>query len=142
MSVQDAENVNKAMTQGVELSLSGKIRNNLTAKFGYTFLDTEDKSIGKELTYRSKHKVSVEFGWIIPEIDLNLNLEGEYTGRRYDSDYNRLGGYTIFNLALSKDIGKYASIFARVDNIFGKKDIPDEYDIDGAEFLFGIKGKF
>ena len=84
----------------------------------------------------------MEFGWIIPEIDLNLNLEGEYIGRRYDSDYNRLGGYTIFNVALSKDIGKYTSIFARVDNIFGKKNIPDEYDIDGAVFLFGIKGKF
>jgi len=136
------ENVNKAMTQGVELSLASQIRDNLTAKFGYTLLDTEDKSIGKELTYRPKHKLSVEFGWIIPEIDLNLNLEGEYFGRRYDSDYNRLGGYTIFNLALSKNIGKYASIFARVDNIFGKKNIPDEYDINGAVFLFGIKGKF
>jgi len=136
------ENVKEAMTQGIEFSLTSKIMENLTGKFGYTFLDTEDKSTGKELTYRPEHKINIEFDWIIPKIGINLNLEGEYIGKRYDSDYKRLGGYTIFNLSLSKDIGKYTSIFARIDNISGRKNIPDEYDIDGTVFLFGIKGKF
>jgi len=136
------ENVDKAMTQGVELSLASQIRDNLAARFGYTFLETEDKNTKKELTYRPKHKLTLELNWEIPEIDLNINLEGEHIGRRYDSDYKRLGDYTIFNLALTKDIGKYLSIFARIDNIFGKEDIPDEYDIDGTEFLGGIRVKF
>lgn len=136
------ENIDKAMTQGVELNLAAQIKDNLTARLGYTFLDTEDKNTKKELTYKPKHKLTLELSWIIPKIDLNLNLEGEYIGRRYDSDYNRLGGYTIFNLSLTKDIKKNISIFARVDNIFGKKNIPDEYDIDGTEFLGGVKIKF
>ena len=136
------ENIDKAMTQGVELNLVSQIKDNLTLTLGYTFLDTEDKNTKKELTYKPKHKLTLEFSWIIPEIDLNINLEGEYIGRRYDSDYNRLGGYTIFNLSLTKDIKKNISIFARVDNIFGKKNIPDEYDIDGTEFLGGVKIKF
>jgi len=136
------ENIDKAMTQGIELSLASQIIDNLTARLGYTFLDTEDKNTKKELTYKPKHKLTLEFSWIIPKIDLNLNLEGEYIGRRYDSDYNRLGGYTIFNLSLTKNIGKNISIFARIDNIFGKKNIPDEYDIDGTEFLGGVKIKF
>ncbi|RKY30422.1 MAG: hypothetical protein DRP68_06150 [Candidatus Omnitrophota bacterium] len=136
------ENIDKAMTQGIELSLASQIIDNLTARLGYTFLDTEDKNTKKEITYKPKHKLTLEFSWIIPKIDLNLNLEGEYIGRRYDSDYNRLGGYTIFNLSLTKNIGKNISIFARIDNIFGKKNIPDEYDIDGTEFLGGVKIKF
>jgi len=138
------ENVDKAMTQGIELSLASQIKDNLTARLGYTFLDTEDKSTKKELTYKPKHKLTLEFNWIIPEIGLNLNLEGEYIGKRYadEANTNRLGGYTIFNLTLTKDIGKNISIFARVDNIFGKKDIYDEYDIDGTEFLGGVKIKF
>ena len=136
------ENIDEAMTQGVELNLASQIKDNLILTLGYTFLDTEDKNTKKELTYKPKHKLTLEFSWIIPEIELNLNLEGEYIGRRYDSDYNRLGGYTIFNLSLTKDIKKNISIFARIDNIFGKKNIPDEYDIDGTEFLGGVRIKF
>jgi len=134
------ENIGKAMTQGVELSLTCQIVDNLTARLGYTFLDTEDKMTKKELAYRPKHKLTLESNWTIPKFALNVNFEGEYTGRRYDRDYNRLGGYTISNLALTKDVGKF-QVFARVDNIFGRKNIPDEYDIDGTEFLGGVRVK-
>ncbi|MEW6102825.1 MAG: TonB-dependent receptor [bacterium] len=135
------ENVDKARTQGIELNLTSQLVENLTTKLGYTFLDTKDESTGKELTYKPKHKLSLELGYEIPKIELSINLEGEYIGRRYDSNYNRLEGYTIFNLALTKDIGKHAQVFARVDNIFGKKNISDEYDIDGTEFMGGLKVK-
>lgn len=138
------KNIDEAVTQGIELSLASQIIDNLTARLGYTFLDTEDKSTKKELIERPKHKLTLEFGWMIPVIDLNVNLAGEYIGRRYAdaANTNRLGGYTICNLALTKDIGKHAQVFARVDNIFGKKNISDEYDIDGTEFLGGLKVKF
>jgi outer membrane cobalamin receptor len=138
------ENVDEATTQGLEFGLSSQIVDNLTAKLGYTFLDTEDKSTKKELIERPKHKLTLEFDWMVPQIDLNVNLAGEYIGRRYEDaeNTNRLGGYTIFNLALTKDIGEHAQVFARVDNIFGKKSISDEYDVDGTEFLGGLKVKF
>ena len=136
------ENIGKAMTQGVELSLASQIKDNLSAIFGYTFLDTEDKETKKELTYRPKHKLTLELNWTIPGINLNINPEVIYIGQRYDSDYNKLSGYTIFNLALTRDIGKYVSIFGRIDNIFNKKNVPDEYDIDGIEFWGGIRANF
>jgi len=138
------ENIDEAVTQGIELSLASRIIDNLTASLGYTFLDTEDKSTKKELIERPKHKLTLGFDWMIPQIALNINLSGEYIGRRYGNaaNTNRLGGYTICNLALTKDIGKHAQVFARIDNIFGKKSISDEYDIDGTEFLGGLKVKF
>ena len=138
------ENIDEAVTQGIELNLAGEIIENLTASLGYTFLDTEDKSTKKELTERPKHKLTLGFDWMIPQIALNVNLSGEYIGRRYEDAANndRLGGYTTCNIALTKDIGEHAEVFARVDNIFGKKNISDEYDIDGTKFLGGMKVKF
>ena len=138
------ENVDKAYTQGVELSLTSQIMENLTGRVGYTFLDTEDKDTNKELTYRAKNTVVAELDWKIPEIDLNLNLTGKYVGKRYEDEENteKLGGYTVFDLALTKYIGENLRVFARVDNIFNKKNVRDEYDIDGTEFLGGVEVKF
>jgi len=136
------ENVGEAVTQGIELSLASQIIDNLTGKLGYTFLDTEDKKTKKKLTYKAKHKLDLGLDYEISRIALNINLIAEYIGKRYDSDYNKLKDYTIFNFALTKDIGKYVQVFVRVDNIFDKKNIEDEYDIDGTEFLGGMKIKF
>ena len=137
-------NIAKARTQGIEFSLLSQLMDNLTSKLGYTFLDTEDEETGKELTNRPKHKLDVEFNWRIPEFGLNLNLSGGYIGKRYDDKENtiKLGGYTVFDFALTKDITKYGELFFRMNNMFGKKNIEDEYDIDGAEFLCGVKMTF
>jgi outer membrane cobalamin receptor len=138
------ENIDEATTQGVEVSLVSRFMDNLTAKLGYTFLDTEDEATGKELVERAKHKVDLELDLDIPQLGLNFNLAGQYVGKRYEDEENteRLGSYAVWDFAATKDITDYAEIFARVDNIFGKKDIEDEYDIDGTEFFAGLKLKF
>jgi outer membrane cobalamin receptor len=138
------ENIDEATTQGIEVNLVARLIDNLTTKLAYTFLDTEDEETGKELIERARHKVDLEFEFKVPRFGLNLNLAGQYMGRRYEDEENteRLGGYTICDFAMTKDITNYVEVFARVDNIFGKKNISDEYDIDGTEFLGGLKVKF
>jgi outer membrane receptor for ferrienterochelin and colicin len=136
------ENVDKAVTQGVELSLAAQVMKDLTARLGYTYLDTEDKTLHRDLTYRPRHKATLELNQRFPEIGLNINIAGEYVGQRYDSTYRKLGGYTLCNIAVTKDIGKHFQVFARADNIFGKETVIDEYDIDGARILAGLKMSF
>lgn len=138
------ENIDEATTQGVEVDLVARLIDNLTAKLAYTYLDTEDEETNKELIERANHKVDIELNWKILEFGLNLNLAGQYVGRRYEDEENtkRLGGYSTWDLALTKDITKYAETFVRIDNIFGKDNIVDEYDIDGTEFLGGLKITF
>ncbi len=135
------ENIDEATTQGIEASLINQLTDNLTSRLGYTYLDTENEETHNELKRKPKHKVDAELNWRLPEFGLNLNFSGQYIGKRYDDEENttRLEAYTIFDFALTKDITKYGEIFFRVDNIFGKEDIEDEYDIDGAEFLCGVK---
>ncbi|MCD6412601.1 MAG: TonB-dependent receptor [Elusimicrobia bacterium] len=138
------ENVGKALTQGMEFTLSGRIGNNLTPKIGYTFLNTEDENTGRELTLKPKHKVDVVLNCNVPEIKLNLNLAGKYVGVRYMDEDNtdKLEDYTIVNFALTKGITRYAHVFARVNNILDRKNIEDEYDINGTEFYGGVKVQF
>jgi outer membrane receptor for ferrienterochelin and colicin len=136
------QNVDKAYTEGVEVSFVAQLLKNLTARGGYTYLHTEDKTTGRELTYRPKHKATIELNHRITGIGLNINVSGEYMGRRYDSNYQKLGGYSIFNAALTQDVGKHLQVFARADNFFDKKNIDDEYDIDGARYLMGLKVRF
>jgi outer membrane receptor for ferrienterochelin and colicin len=136
------ENIDKAVTQGVELSLAAQVMKDLTARLGYTFLDTEDKTLHEDLTYRPKHKATLELNQKFPEVGLNINVAAEYIGQRYDSSYNKLGGYTLCNVAVTKGIGRHLQVFARADNIFGKEAVTDEYDIDGTRYLAGLKLSF
>jgi outer membrane cobalamin receptor len=135
------ENVDKAVTQGVEVNLTTRIVKNLTGKVGYTLLDTEDKSTGNELVYRPKHTIKAMINWKIPCISFNINLSGQYIGKRFGDDENTetYDPYTIINLSLTKDITRYAKLFVRIGNIFNRENVPDEYDINGTQFFGGFE---
>jgi outer membrane receptor for ferrienterochelin and colicin len=133
------ENIDKAVTEGVEISLAGELTKTTTVRANYTFLHTIDKDLEKELTARPKHKASVELNQKFPDIGLSINIAGQYIGRRYDSDYKRLGGYTQCDIAATQELGKNVQLFAKVENVLDKKRVADEYDIDGTRFLAGLK---
>jgi outer membrane receptor for ferrienterochelin and colicins len=137
-------NVDEAMTQGVEVNVNTRFFERLTANIGYTFLDTEDKNTNKDLTEKPEHKLTVDIGYMIPYIEVNVNVEALYTGRAYADaeNENRLGGYTIFNVAASKEFYEHAEVFARIENITGKKNVYSDYDLDGTEFMGGVRLKF
>ncbi len=137
------ENVNRAMTRGMELDLSARVSAAVSARLGWTVLDTEDKLTGLELTYRAGHKLALAVDWDFRPLGLRLNVEGEYIGRRFADAANtaRLGGYALLNCSADKDLGKALRLFARVDNILGRTDIADEYDIHGVRFLCGLKAR-
>lgn len=137
-------NVDKAMTQGLEFNLKTLLSDNISANLSYTYLDTEDKILKKELPNRPTHTVSIDINYQIPGIDAILNYESIYTGNSYDDAENteNLGGYTVHNLAFSKHLNDNFQVFTRIDNLGGKKDIVNEYDIDGTEFLVGLRSNF
>jgi len=135
------ENVEKAMTQGVEVNLKTRLSDGISARIGYTWLDTEDKDTGNELTYRPEHKLFAGLDFRIRSAGLGLHLETKYTGERWEDDDNtlRLDDYWICNASLTKELGEHVQAFVRVDNIFDERNIEDEYDIDGIEFLAGVR---
>ena len=143
-------NIEKALTQGVELSVRFRPLKNLTTFLGYTYLDTENKTLEKEIPYRPRHKVDFKLQYDIPQIALKTILEVEYIGRRHEDEQNtiELGDYALVNLAFTKEITEIKNLpvrpelFLRIDNLFDKKNIPDAYDIDGFEVFGGLKLTF
>lgn len=133
------ENIDKAVTEGVEFSLAGELTKTTTVRANYTFLHTMDKELEEELTARPKHKASIELNQKFLDIGLSINVVGQYVGRRYDGDYKRLGGYTQCDIAATQELGKNVQLFAKVENVLDKKRVADEYDIDGTRFLAGLK---
>ena len=134
-------NINRALTQGIEANLASQITDNISARLGYTFLKTEDKKTGKQLTHKPRQKIFFEFVWEIPQIGLGINLDGRYIGRRYKDKNNLelLRGYSLANISLTKSFTRFTQLYLRVDNIFNKKGVEDVYYIDGTELLGGLK---
>lgn len=137
-------NVGEAVVQGAEFILTGALTKTLTVGLGYTRLDTEDKATGKDLARRARDRASITLDQQLPSVGMHVHIAGEYIGERYDDEANnvKLGGYAVCDMAVTKDIGKNLQVFARADNLFGKEDVEDEYDLDGERFLAGIKINF
>ncbi|MGB8246523.1 MAG: TonB-dependent receptor [Chlorobium sp.] len=137
------ENVDQAMTQGVELNLDARISDCVSAKVGYTWLDTEDKLTGKELTYEPESKFVSGLNFTFCPASLTLGLEASYTGARFTDAANteKLDGFWVCNATLTKKFTEQTEAFIRIDNLFGEENITDEYDIDGTEFLAGLRVK-
>jgi outer membrane cobalamin receptor len=136
--------VEKARIRGVEVSTAIVVTDNLTADFGYTYLDTENLDTGMELGERPVHQVSMRLGYFWRRCGISAFLEGQYRGRRYADEDNeeRLDEYAVFDIVLNKDFGDHYQGFVRVDNILNKKDVTDAYDVDGTEFLAGVQMNF
>ncbi|GBD93434.1 vitamin B12/cobalamin outer membrane transporter [bacterium BMS3Abin05] len=134
-------NMNQALTQGIELNLASLITNHISARLGYTYLNTEDKKTGKQLTYKSGEKLFFEFVWQIPRIGLGINVDGRYIGKRYKDkeNLNPLSEYALANISLTKNFTRVIQLYLRVDNIFNKKEVEDAYTIDGTELLGGLR---
>jgi len=143
-------NIERAFTQGVELSVTFCPLKNLTAFLGYTYLDTENKTLDKEIPLRPKHRADFRLQYYIAPFAFKTTLEVEYIGRRYEDEQNarKLGDYAIVNLAFTKEIIEIKNLpvrphlFLRMDNIFNEKNISDNYDIDGFEVFGGLKLTF
>lgn len=135
------ENVEDATTQGIEVNLGARLTDDLSAKLGYTLLDTEDNDTGKELAHRPDHKLFAGVDFRIPATDIRMHVESSYTGERWDDDDNteRLDDFWVWSATIAKEFGEHAEVFVKIDNIFGEEDIEDEYDIDGTEFLAGVR---
>ena len=133
------ENVDEAVTQGIEMNVAARITDDMDMRVGYTYLDTEDKLTGHELAYKPGHRIVSGLDIELPA-DTRIHLEANYTGERWEDDDNtvKLDDYWMCNVGVSKKIGQHAGVFVKVNNVFGEKNIVDEYDIDGTEYLAGI----
>lgn len=138
------ENVNKSGTEGIELGLDYYINDNHSLNTNYTYVKTENKETGKELTYKPKHTlnagISSEFEW-----GLSTYLSANYVGKQYtDGDNtNKVSGYTTVDIQASKKITDDFTVRLGVDNITDREfHDGDPYYLKRRIAYLGLNYKF
>ncbi len=134
------QNVGEAMTQGLELSLKRRWNERFSGSLGYTYLETEDKDTGKELTGRPRNSINLGLDWTAP-FGLQFQISSLYVGKRYDDDDNavKLDEYFLLNLGVERALTKNYRLFIKANNLLGVDDATDAPDLDGVEYYVGIK---
>lgn len=145
-------NVNEAVTQGVELSLSSPLTETLILSTSYTYTDSEQKSgeyEGNPLTQLPKHQFSGTLDWT-PVARLNAWTRLTYRGKESQpvegpsSSSIRAPSYTFVDSGGSWQVTEQAKLMFGVYNMFDDDIGYDEYGYvnDGRRYWVGASLDF
>lgn len=137
-------NRDRVRIRGIELYLDKQISESLSADLDAAFIRSIDQSTDENLLRRPLRKASASLDHVGSNAT-TLSIESIYTGPRYDIDAVtfariRRGGYTLFNLAAGKRIGKQLELTGRVSNLTDKDyEEPDGFMQPGIGIYVGIR---
>jgi outer membrane receptor for ferrienterochelin and colicins len=121
-------NVDRAMTQGMDLDGRVTLAPSLTFSGAYMYLDAKDTVVQTPLPYRSHHQGHVKLEYADAHMGFVTNIRGSFFGRWPTgsetgdpvNDYSY--GYQIWNLYASQAVGHGARLFAAIDNLGDSRD--------------------
>ncbi len=146
------ENVDKAITRGVETNFSWDMAEDWTLKGTYTFTHSKQKSgpnKGQPLNQLPKHMASVSVDWT-PTEQINTWARLNYRGKESQpvltassSDF-RAPSYTFVDLGASYKLNKNVDLYAGIYNVFDKQVTYDDYEYveDGRRYWLGLGVRF
>ncbi|WP_417330219.1 ligand-gated channel protein [Halomonas cupida] len=145
-------NVDEAVTQGVELSLSTPIGESLELSASYTYTDSEQKSgeyEGEPLTQLPKHQVSASLDWDVSD---RLAQWTRVTYRGEESQPNTgpssssivAPSYTFVDTGIGYQLTDAARVNVGIYNLFDEDITYDEYGYvdDGRRLWLGLNVDF
>ncbi|WP_041463875.1 TonB-dependent receptor plug domain-containing protein [Pelodictyon luteolum] len=111
-------NIDRAMTQGVEVSASVTIPYGFTLSDEFTTIESEDKSTGADLLFVPDITNTLKLAYLQPKAGINANIRLLTTGRQMTDKTTKTEGYSLVNLYLSKSVISNTSVFFGIDNLF------------------------
>lgn len=136
------DNIDNATTQGVDLTISL-----LTGDFSHlvaaAYVETEDKSTGKQLTRRPKVSATYTLGYQVDALTTNLVLD--YRGESQEDEANTvtLSSVLLTNLSVSYQLSDEFSVTGKVNNVFDKDYVVAEhYLTDGVNYQLSASYTF
>ncbi len=113
-------NINEAKASGLEFSSGIGIMKGLLINLSYTYMDSEDKSTGKQLLRRARHKGA--FGILYdPTDEFGLNLLGTVVEDRIDFGGTKMDDYVKVDFTSNYRATDKIEFFARIENLFDKE---------------------
>lgn len=117
-------NVGKATIKGIEATASFET-GPLTHQLGYDYVDPRNAKTNEVLLRRAKQQVKYELDWQWYHFDWVVTYQ--YLGERYDKDYStypeqsvKLGGVSLWDLAVSYPVTSHLTVRGRIANLFDK----------------------
>ena len=113
------QNIDKAKMQGISLTSDWAVNNTLFG-LNYDYLDTEDKTSHKELTYQPNHKGLIYVGY--KQSNYDVRAEVQHVGERFrdTANNNSLDSYTLLNLSGNYYLNPNLTISSRLNNLTGE----------------------
>lgn len=135
-------NINKATLAGLSIGGSTGI-DAFTLRGSLDFQDPKDDTTGKRLARRAKQHGSLNLEYASGAF--KGGVESVFSGPRFNDggEFTRLGGYGVVNLQASYAVDKDWSLFARWNNIGGKKyELAQGYATAGSNAFVGVRYGF
>ena len=140
-------NISKARIKGVEATASfdtGPLRHQIA----YDYVDARDGETDEQLVRRAKQQVKYQLDWTIYNLDWSVTYH--YLGDRFDNDYNsyparrvKLGGVSLWDLAVSYPVTSQLTVRGRIANLFDKDyETAYGYRTPGTEYYLSASYSF
>lgn len=121
-STFQAQNVNRATTQGLEIGLNQPFGRDLTFILNQTFLRTSTSST-QPLLRRPKFNTTADVIYRRDKLNFDLGLVAQ--GSRFDISpafkTQQYGGYTRFDLTAGYDLRPGTQLYVRAQNLFNRR---------------------
>lgn len=112
------QNLSKAMTRGIEISVSLRMPHGFTLSDRVSFLDSQNLDTGEALLFVPDVANILRLDYSNGRLGLRGNIRLVSTGTQHISDDEKVSGYTLVNCYVSKKVAKSTELFAGVDNLF------------------------
>lgn len=147
--IRTYQNINEARIRGVELGGGADLPGNLRLDANYTFLDSEDRGTGLELSERPRHRANVALAWS-PTERFTARVRTEYVGRQAltpsSGAATRLPAYTLLSLDLSQQLTDSVALRGGVQNLtdqrLAEKSSLFPYAEEGRLYWVGLNYSF
>lgn len=121
-NTQSYYNVGKANIKGIEGTASfdtGPVQHSIS----YDYVDARNGLTDAPLARRAKQQVKYQLDWALYDLDWSVTYH--YLGSRYDTDFNtyqtvKMGGVSLWDVALSYPVTSQLTVRGRIANLFDK----------------------
>ena len=136
LPLREYRNVEEAWTQGLEFMCRTYMAEEFSAFLSYTYTDSENEEIGKELTYTPKHVFSLSPAYELERYGLGTSATVSYISKQYkDSDNtDKIYGHTVVDAKIYKYLSDKGKLSFEVDNVFDSDKGDDDSFRTGRTF--------
>ena len=141
-TINQNQNIQSVNLYGVELGLSGKVFESLSAGFNYTFLGYQNNTTSDKLTNLPNHKLFAFLQYFTPLKGLSVLGSAEFNEDRYSSsDATRVAcKYLLFNTKVIYEFYKGLSVEGGINNALDENYAVDEgYPLAGRTFFVNLR---